>query len=176
MNQFTIQSSDTKTILSVVSVFAKLMSSRILEAEDITQEVMLKLHHVKHLVPKTFGPGWLRRVTHNVTSDLYRKLNREVEIDTSTFVDITGGYMDEGVQPRCVNEGPRSYDCDDSSVVEQMLGKLPVKHRQVVMLHAEGFSYEEIARKIGTNIGTVRSRLYYARRNLSKLAPQGNCQ
>jgi len=51
-----------------------------------------------------------------------------------------------------------------------MLGRLPAPQRAVVLLHfVEDFSLAEIARITGTPIGTVKSRLHYARKALRAL-------
>jgi len=50
------------------------------------------------------------------------------------------------------------------------LGQLAVPHRAVLLLHyIEDFPLEDIARITGTQLGTVKSRLHYARRALRKL-------
>jgi RNA polymerase sigma-70 factor (ECF subfamily) len=52
----------------------------------------------------------------------------------------------------------------------KLLGQLAVPHRAVLLLHfVEDFSLEEIARITGTQIGTVKSRLHYARKALRRL-------
>jgi RNA polymerase sigma factor (sigma-70 family) len=51
-----------------------------------------------------------------------------------------------------------------------LLNQLPPAHRSVVLLHyLEEFSLEQIAQVTGTSIGTVKSRLYYARKTLREL-------
>jgi RNA polymerase sigma-70 factor (ECF subfamily) len=53
------------------------------------------------------------------------------------------------------------------------IGALPPAHRAVLVLREiEGLSYEEIARAIGCSLGTVMSRLFYARRKLQKALRQ----
>lgn len=52
----------------------------------------------------------------------------------------------------------------------KLLGQLPLPHRSVLLLHfIEDFSLEEIARITETQIGTVKSRLHYAKKSLRKL-------
>ena len=54
--------------------------------------------------------------------------------------------------------------------IDEALGKLTDAHRTVVVLHEfEGLEYKEIAKRIGISIGTVMSRLFYARRRLAFL-------
>ena len=52
----------------------------------------------------------------------------------------------------------------------KLLDQLPVPHRSVLLLHfVEDFSLEEIARITGAQLGTVKSRMHYARKALRKL-------
>ena len=52
----------------------------------------------------------------------------------------------------------------------QMLNQLPLRQRSVLLLHfVEDFSLEEIGRITDTPLGTVKSRLYYAKRTFRKL-------
>ncbi|MCZ7645399.1 MAG: sigma-70 family RNA polymerase sigma factor [Planctomycetota bacterium] len=54
--------------------------------------------------------------------------------------------------------------------LELALEKLSESHRTVFLLHAaEGMTYREIAETVGCNIGTVMSRLFYARKKLQEL-------
>lgn len=53
--------------------------------------------------------------------------------------------------------------------LEDALIQLRPQARQVLVLHAQGFSYEEIARATGAKLGTVGSRLHYARKRLKEL-------
>jgi RNA polymerase sigma-70 factor (ECF subfamily) len=54
--------------------------------------------------------------------------------------------------------------------IDEALGKLTEAHRTVVVMHEfEGLQYKEIADRIGVSIGTVMSRLFYARRRLATL-------
>jgi RNA polymerase sigma-70 factor (ECF subfamily) len=60
-----------------------------------------------------------------------------------------------------------------NDALKEALEKLSASHRAVFLLHAaEGMSYQEIADSMDCNIGTVMSRLFYARRQLQKLLGQ----
>jgi RNA polymerase sigma-70 factor (ECF subfamily) len=54
--------------------------------------------------------------------------------------------------------------------IDEAMGKLTDAHRTVLVLHEfDGLEYKEIAKKVGISIGTVMSRLFYARRRLATL-------
>ena len=58
--------------------------------------------------------------------------------------------------------------------VWQAIGKLDDKHREVIILrHFQDMSYEQIAEALFCNMGTVTSRLYYARKRLKELLGTG---
>jgi RNA polymerase sigma-70 factor (ECF subfamily) len=59
-------------------------------------------------------------------------------------------------------------------ILDSALGTLPEAQRQTFVLHVDAeMSYREVAEAMGTSIGTVMSRLYYARQKLrAYLAPQ----
>ena len=68
------------------------------------------------------------------------------------------------------NPGRQAELSEFSSALTGALSKLSESHRAVFMLHAaEGMSYKEIAEALGCNIGTVMSRLFYARKRLQEL-------
>jgi len=54
--------------------------------------------------------------------------------------------------------------------IDEALAKLSEAHRTVLMLHEfEGLEYKDVAKRVGISIGTVMSRLFYARRRLATL-------
>jgi RNA polymerase sigma-70 factor (ECF subfamily) len=54
--------------------------------------------------------------------------------------------------------------------IDEAMGKLTESHRTVLVLHEfQGLEYKEIAKKVGISIGTVMSRLFYARRRMASL-------
>ena len=54
--------------------------------------------------------------------------------------------------------------------IDEAMGKLTDAHRTVLVMHEfEGLEYKEIAKRVGISIGTVMSRLFYARRRLASL-------
>lgn len=69
--------------------------------------------------------------------------------------------LDDSVQAR-----------EDLRLVWNAIGQLPPTRREVVILHAAGYEYEEIAARLGIKISTVRSHISYARQQLAQLAPR----
>lgn len=131
-------------------------------AEDVQQEVWLTIYRNIATVanPAAFRT-WLYRTTRNRALDYLRKDKRERELiaDAQTpEADVAVLDVDE----------PRWTD-----VMLDALDDLGAAHREVILLrYGDDMSYAEIALVLGCSIGTVRSRLHYARQRLQQLVIQ----
>lgn len=114
---------------------------------------------------------WLYRVMTNVSLDWLRKKRIEggQEFDdTIGFRNIAPGAM---TAPKAVPEpAERLADAEIRVRINSAIDKLSGEHRTViVMRELEGMEYHEIAEALNCSIGTVMSRLFYARRKLQSL-------
>jgi RNA polymerase sigma-70 factor (ECF subfamily) len=110
------------------------------DAEDLLQETYLRAYRgFPGFDPGTNLTAWLYRILKNTFINSYRKRQR----DPSTVLDSL---------------------TDDRLL--QALSSLPEVYRRVVLLYAEGFSYQEIAGIMGIARGTVMSRLHRGRKGL----------
>jgi RNA polymerase sigma-70 factor (ECF subfamily) len=132
------------------------------DAEDLTQEVFVRVFRsLDSYTPGTFG-GWLHRITTNLFLDQAR---RKAKIRFDAFIDDAETRIpSRAVTPDfAVLEG--IFDDD----VENALAALPPDFRAAVVLcDIEGLSYEEIADVLGLKLGTVRSRIHRGRSMLRK--------
>jgi RNA polymerase sigma-70 factor (ECF subfamily) len=72
----------------------------------------------------------------------------------------------DGVDPPARGDGD-DFTADDARAVHAALDRLAAEHREVLLLrYVEGLSYDDIARVVGLPLGTVRSRIHYAKRAL----------
>ncbi len=144
------------------------------DAEDLVQETYLKMHRFSH----TFSEGsnlkaWLFRILRNTFINLFRKKIREPQEihygnneDFYLFNKITADRTDEKLLGKSTL-GIEEYLEEE---IKYALDNLPLAFREVVLYSdIEGLSYEEISGIVGCPIGTVKSRLYRARRALQKL-------
>ncbi len=130
------------------------------DAEDLTQEVFVRVFRsLSQYTPGTFE-GWLHRITTNLFLDGVR---RKARIRFDALPDDAGERL-AGREP-----GPAqayddaTYDAD----VQAALDRLPAEFRAAVVLcDIEGLSYEEIADVLGVKLGTVRSRIHRGRAQL----------
>jgi RNA polymerase sigma-70 factor (ECF subfamily) len=130
------------------------------EAEDLTQEVFVRVFRsLSQYTPGTFE-GWLHRITTNLFLDGVR---RKARIRFDALPDDAGDRL-AGREPNPAQVyDDASYDAD----VQAALDQLPSEFRAAVVLcDVEGLTYEEIADVLGVKLGTVRSRIHRGRAQL----------
>lgn len=130
------------------------------DAEDLTQEVFVRVFRsLSTYTPGTFQ-GWLHRITTNLFLDQARRKQR-----------IRFDALPDDASDRLAGSGPTpSQDFDDRHFdgdVQTALDDLAPEFRATVVLcDIEGLSYEEIAATLGVKLGTVRSRIHRGRAQL----------
>jgi RNA polymerase sigma-70 factor (ECF subfamily) len=126
-------------------------------AADAVQEVWLTvLRRLPALrAPEAFRV-WLYQIAHDRVVSLLRRDRREERAVAEL----------RRRQPPEDNEGPE-HACDDAELVHRGLALLAPEHREVLLLRfLEGLSVAEIAEALRISLGTVKSRLHYARQAL----------
>lgn len=140
------------------------------DAEDLTQEVFVRVFRSLHTYqPGTFE-GWLHRITTNLFLDQARRKQR-IRFE-SLGEDIARIASLDRSGEAVTTDG--MFDAD----VESALTALPPDFRvAVVLCDIEGLSYEEISAILGVKMGTVRSRISRGRSmlraSLAHRAPRG---
>ena len=114
---------------------------------------------------------WLYRVMTNVSLDWLRKKRIEAGQEFDDTIGLTHIAPGAATAPKAVLEpADRLADAEIRLRIDAAIGKLSGEHRAViVMRELEGMEYQEIADSLGCSIGTVMSRLFYARRKLQSL-------
>jgi RNA polymerase sigma factor (sigma-70 family) len=127
------------------------------DAEDLTQDVFVRVFRsLSTYTPGTFE-GWLHRVTTNLFLDGARRRQR---IRFDALSDERAERLRSAVAAPHEAYADRTFDAD----VEQALSQLPPDFRAAVVLcDIEGLTYEEIADIMGAKLGTVRSRIHRGR-------------
>lgn len=132
------------------------------DAEDLTQEVFVRVFRsLSTYTPGTFE-GWLHRITTNLFLDQVRRKQR-----------IRFDALPEDAENRLpgTDAGPeRAWEQNHLDIdVQAALDALPPEFRAVVVLcDIEGLSYEEISEMLGVKLGTVRSRIHRGRAQLRR--------
>jgi RNA polymerase sigma factor (sigma-70 family) len=129
------------------------------DAEDLTQEVFVRVFRsLASYTPGTFE-GWLHRITTNLFLDQVRRKAR-IRFDA---------LPDDAERLPSTDRGPAQLydDTHFDHDVQAALDALPPDFRAAVVLcDLEGLSYEEIAATLGVKIGTIRSRIHRGRSQL----------
>ncbi|MFG2871434.1 RNA polymerase sigma factor SigE [Streptomyces sp. NPDC048338] len=132
------------------------------DAEDLTQEVFVRVFRsLSTYTPGTFE-GWLHRITTNLFLDMVRRKQR-------IRFDALGDDAAERLPSREPSPQQVFNDTHFDADVQQALDTLAPEFRAAVVLcDIEGLSYEEIAATLGVKLGTVRSRIHRGRSHLRK--------
>ncbi|MDI5963893.1 RNA polymerase sigma factor SigE [Streptomyces sp. SL13] len=130
------------------------------DAEDLTQEVFVRVFRsLSTYTPGTFE-GWLHRITTNLFLDMVRRRQR-------IRFDALGDDAAERLPSREPSPAQAFNDTHFDADVQQALDTLAPEFRAAVVLcDIEGLSYEEIAATLGVKLGTVRSRIHRGRSHL----------
>ena len=141
------------------------------DANDIAQETFVRAWRaLGRFRGQSSFYTWLYRITMNLGIDLKQKhtrhpsveLDEKIGLDDKQDVDFLGGKSD---RPSAGIE--RS---ELQVAVRAAIEKLSPEHRTVIWLKEfDDLSYKDIAKTVGCSIGTVMSRLFYARKHLAKL-------
>ena len=147
------------------------------KALDVVQDAFVKAYEQLEKLrgDSRFFP-WIRRIAINLSIDRLRHSKRGIEVSLDEH-RVGGG--DEAHEERAgiiVAKGSADNPVRRAELTEfnaafgEAIAKLSEAHRTVFMLHAaEGLSYKEIAETLNCNMGTVMSRLFYARKRLQEL-------
>ncbi len=147
------------------------MTSNDADAWDLSQEVFVKAWRaLGKFEARSQFYTWLYRIAHNVTLDWLRK--RRIQPGTE-FDDALQAAPAAGA-----TTVPRTPAAPDVALHHQEMGKrihsalqeLRPEHRSAILLkEIEGLTYQEISDSLGCSIGTVMSRIFYARKRLQAL-------
>jgi RNA polymerase sigma-70 factor (ECF subfamily) len=130
------------------------------ESMDVIQDVWLRvIQKFRQLRKPAAFPAWLFKIARNIVISRFKK---NLQFETVCSDDNLSCIPQE--QDDAQLSGFTSWEIHES------LDKLKVIHRECLVLHfIEGFSLCEVSIIIGIPIGTVKSRLYYAKRALQCL-------
>jgi len=141
------------------------------EAQDVAQEVFLKAYEqFDQLRDNPAAGGWLKKVATNLSlNHLTRYRSR-----WSFFSELFAREGGEGEMPETEFAAPQDLEADLAQadrrqLLEAALQKLPAAQRvPLVLYHLEGFTYAEIAERLGVSLGTVKTDISRGREALRK--------
>ena len=126
------------------------------EAEDVVQEVMIKLWKKRaDLSQYANTEAWCMRMTKNLSIDKLRSKHRRTEDIAATY-DLAGG-----------DESPHELAEQQDTIahIQQLMNSLPTKQKMVMQLRdIEDMSYQEIAEALDIPMNQVKVNLFRARK------------
>jgi len=140
------------------------------EATDLSQEAWVKgwQRLVQFQGDSSFAT-WMTRIVINLCLDQLRK-NKRVRSESIDEMNEETGGVERQLPVITPNPTEGLERSELRARIDKALGQLSYEHRTVLVLHEfEELEYKLIAKKMGCSIGTVMSRLFYARRKMASL-------
>lgn len=137
------------------------------DAADMTQEAFIKAYNsLQSFRGDSKFSVWLYRIVSNVCLDFLRSKNRRptvsLSVEDDDGEDAQLDVADESQSPELLLDRKLTRDS-----VRRGLDSLPPDYRQILLLREiQGLSYDEIAQALSLEIGTVKSRIFRARKRL----------
>jgi len=140
------------------------------EALDMSQEAWVKgWQRLKQFKRDASFTTWMTRITINLCLDFLRKRKRQAT-DSLERIEEEGGGIERRMPVETFNPTEHMEREELRDEIDSAMEKLSHEHRTVLLLHEfEGMEYKEIAKAMHCSVGTVMSRLFYARRRLGSL-------
>ena len=143
------------------------------DAWDLAQDSFLKAwKSIKRFRGQSSFYTWIYRIVMNVTIDWLRKKQ----------IKAGGAEFDDSIQLKEVDPASKTSPKPDAlpserleqreirTEIDKAIAQLTPEHRAVILMkEIDGMQYHEIAEALGCSIGTVMSRLFYARKKLQNL-------
>ncbi len=140
------------------------------EAIDLSQEAWIKgWQRLRQFQGDAGFATWMTRIVINLCLDQLRKQKRQ-RAESIEAMDEESGGVERQMPVVTVNPTAGLERTELRQRIDRALGQLSHEHRTVLVLHEfEEMEYKEIAKTMGCSIGTVMSRLFYARRKMAAL-------
>ena len=140
------------------------------EAVDLSQEAWVKgWQRLRQFAGESSFGTWMTRIVINLCLDQLRKQKRQRTESIEAMSEESGG-VERQMPVVTVNPTAGLERGELRQRIDRAMDQLSYEHRTVLVLHAfEEMEYKEIAKTMGCSIGTVMSRLFYARRKLAAL-------
>ena len=136
------------------------------DAQDCLQEAMLRIYRaMSNFKGQSSFATWTYRITMNTCLDELRRR----KLRTATSLDV---LLDTGWSPTDDGETPEQHSVasEQRRMLERAIADLPEDMRAAIVLRdVQGFSYDEIAKMLEANVGTIKSRISRGREKLREV-------
>lgn len=139
--------------------FAYNFTRNVEDAEDLLQDTLLKaLRYKDHFQEGTNFKGWLFTIMRNIFINNYKrkKLQNTITDQTTNQYYLNYGKVSEDMVSMRINEKD----------IHKAISKLSYEFRTPFQMFLDGFHYDEIADAMSIPMGTVKSRIFHARKRL----------
>ena len=140
------------------------------DAIDLSQEAWVKgWQRLKQFQGESSFVTWMTRIVINLCLDQLRKHKRQRAESIQQMEEDLGG-VERQMPVLTINPTEGLERGEMRQRIDRALGQLSYEHRTVLVLHEfEEMEYKQVAKTMGCSIGTVMSRLFYARRKMAAL-------
>lgn len=143
--------------------FAYMLTSNRDDAYDLLQDTTLKvLDNEEKYVENTNFKGWVFTIMRNIFINNYRKVARE-----ATMIDQTEDLYHLNLSQDSGLETPEGGIAVDE--ITRAINSFSDEYRIPFSMHVSGYKYSEIAEKMDLPLGTVKSRIFFARQRLQDI-------
>ena len=145
-----------------LQLFTRKFTNDYEESQDLVQETILKaLTYRDKFKTGTNLKGWLYTIMKNTFINKYRKAQR-----AKTTYDNTADLYYLNVEDTHTFRNPDSTS--EYADMWKKIGEIRPEYHEPFKLHVEGFKYDEISSKLNIPIGTVKNRIFHARKEIQK--------
>jgi RNA polymerase sigma-70 factor (ECF subfamily) len=136
------------------------------DARDLTQETMLKaITYRNYYTPQTNFRAWVFTIMRNIFINQYRR-----RVKSGTIFD----HSKDLYLLNSTDSGSSAVAYLTEKEINSKIAMLDEEYKLPFNLHFKGFKYKEIADQLGIPIGTVKSRIFIARKKLMEQLPDYN--
>lgn len=153
---------EVKTATMVLKPHAMRLTRDVHDAEDLIQETVVRaLIHKDKFQDGTNIRAWLFTIMKNIFINDYRKKSKR-----NTVSDTTDNLFYLNASTTISNAGERAFVMND---IRSALLKISNELRVPFLMHYKGYKYNEIAEQLNLPLGTVKSRIFFARKELKDM-------
>ena len=142
--------------------FAMMLTANRYDAEDLLQETTLRvLDNKDKYVDNVNFKGWVMTIMRNIFINNYRR-----ELRSNIYVDQTGDLHLLNISDHSKWENPEETVAfkEIKSTIHSLNDELKVPF----LMYLDGYKYHEISDKLSLPLGTIKSRIFFARRELQR--------
>ncbi len=146
-----------------LNAFAYSLTKNTEDAKDLYQETAFRaINNRDKFRPETNFKAWTFTIMKNIFINNYRK-----KVKSNTILDSTDNtyFLDSGSE-QVTNDGGRNMLMKE---LNEMINSLEDNIRVPFIMHHEGYKYNEIADHFDLPLGTVKSRIFFARKALKDM-------